>query len=50
MTEVFLLGAVLSGGIGFLGLAVALFGGAEPNPLCASTFDGRTEVCDDFRS
>ncbi|WAM15685.1 MULTISPECIES: hypothetical protein [Rhodococcus] len=44
MAEVFTLGAVLAGGVGVMGLAVALFGGAEPHCLCA--FDGDTEACD----
>ncbi|WP_167540962.1 hypothetical protein [Rhodococcus jostii] len=44
MTDMFMLGAVLAGGAGVLGLAVALFGGAEPRCLCA--FDGDTEARD----
>ncbi|MFC9834968.1 hypothetical protein ACFVKB_14215 [Rhodococcus sp. NPDC127530] len=44
MSEVFMLGAALAGGVGVLGLAIALFGGPEPSHLCA--FDGHTEACD----
>lgn len=44
MTGMFMLGAVMAGGAGVLGLAVALFGGAEPRCLCA--FDDDTEACD----
>ena len=46
MSGMFLLGAVLAGSGGVLGLAVALFGGAEPSRLRLCALDGHIEACD----
>jgi hypothetical protein len=44
MSDLFIFCAVSAGGIGVVGLSVALFGGAESSGRCLC--DGQTDACD----